>query len=1438
MSIVMNASANTKKLFQRKTLSSFFIFAFVMMSACTPKIRSAARTPAAVAPTNPSTISATGPTTVGSASVVTITLLDDDSVPITGVVPTFTSSNAADTEGVCNASDGAGVSTCTLDSTVAELKTLTIATPLAAAGKTGTTIFTADVAASLTATGFTDPIVAGVAQNITITAYDVHGNVATGYVGEVEITSNDGAATLPADYTFVAGDAGVRAISVTLRTAGANRTITATDTGNGALTATQSGIDVTAAAAAKLSFSSQQPVGGVDTDTNLATQPIVQVLDAYDNVVTTATDSVTLEASSSATCASVIASGVSATSNPLAAIAGSASFSAVKVLNTSATRLKATSGSLTAACSNAFVVTPGTFNTTTSTFTLNASTVGTGLTLTASVTPKDANGNNTTVGFTGEAQITFAYAGGTSTATFAATAAPVSGVYTSTVTGGTIGTATTITATINGSDLVTTRTLTVTGAAFGALDHFLVSMNAAPAAHTSETITITAQDASNNTVTTDTSTVVFTSTDDDVTLPANLTLAAGTGSTSITLRSVGSVTVTVTSGAITGSQTVTVQSCIGVCPTTKHTEYTTGRFVDHDSRFGGKWWNGWFLFSGGKDDGRKLIAYDGSNTQDVSSLMQENGRFDVDPGPINFINGDYALYSAFDFSDGKYYMYWADWANNTNIPVTHEVAANEVSYRFIRNSLAFKGLDTDGYRKLICIGHASTTADLTLNTSSCNTTSAAGGTGVVDPAPCGGGGALSTRHEEPLNITEYVAGGFDKNGYFTSLNYYGDRRLYYYNANMDTLTDISPIAGSITVAQTQVDSTGRLFYITSDGTSPELYVYTPGVGNLKLTHGWDAVPSIGTFAYNVDKFSYLEAADFVFYIADRSAGAVGTNKLFRVLSDGTSTAEVSNILAGDEGGIDVLVNGLGNIDSIANGGTGVALYHDGNNKDTTQYFTTASLYAYSGTLRVLSGIINGIASLWSYDPSTNSALTEVPLGFGSAEGYTSITPYPDPSMPTTISARAYKPVNDTTQAVMRSGSLAGNKRVINTGGTKGRDKPLYPTYFNGYIYYAGLDATGAYKLFKTDGTTITQISDTRGAGRSDGITAVVATSTGLWFTALASATALKLYRARANDGVTQVSDIMPGSSDQIANLVAGTSRVYFTATAAQRVYYITDDVSSATMASATTNCSLLTIGSSDSVYFRGGDELLHGYKTDGTTSTSPAPSGFIVGKGANTAWSGSYLYFSNLVGLMSRHNVDMGNTFDEVYKVPNVLTGLTYYRGHLYLFERIVSGPPSQYRIVDIYLNNTEANLADDITTTNSIIAFNDPSEAVPVFNGTQTFVYFTAQEADLSWTLFRWDPVGLALTRTAAASHTARPTLLTRVGSSLVFVNNHTADATVTGKISILDNTGTITDAAASLSQYHTDDITWIKNVNGTTYFNGNAAGTIDYTRLYQFQE
>src|SRR5439155_223342 len=93
------------------------------------------------------------------------------------------------------------------------------------------------------------------AFHFAVTAQDQFDNTATGYSGTLHFTSSDGQAVLPANSTLTNG---VGTFSATLRTAG-NRTLTATDTNNSAITGTSGTIVVSAAAATHFSVSAPSP---------------------------------------------------------------------------------------------------------------------------------------------------------------------------------------------------------------------------------------------------------------------------------------------------------------------------------------------------------------------------------------------------------------------------------------------------------------------------------------------------------------------------------------------------------------------------------------------------------------------------------------------------------------------------------------------------------------------------------------------------------------------------------------------------------------------------------------------------------------------------------------------------------------------------------------------------------------------------------------------------------------------------------------------------------------------------------------------------------------------------------------------------------------------------------------------------------------------------
>lgn len=91
--------------------------------------------------------------------------------------------------------------------------------------------------------GISTPVLAGSKQSLTVLARDAAGNIAVGYQGTVRFTSDDAAAVLPGDYTFLPADNGVHTFGVELHTPG-TRTVTAADLSNAALMGTHAPVVV------------------------------------------------------------------------------------------------------------------------------------------------------------------------------------------------------------------------------------------------------------------------------------------------------------------------------------------------------------------------------------------------------------------------------------------------------------------------------------------------------------------------------------------------------------------------------------------------------------------------------------------------------------------------------------------------------------------------------------------------------------------------------------------------------------------------------------------------------------------------------------------------------------------------------------------------------------------------------------------------------------------------------------------------------------------------------------------------------------------------------------------------------------------------------------------------------------------------------------------
>ncbi len=201
----------------------------------------------------------TNPTTSAVAHQVTIMALDQDNNTANGYLGTvhITSSDplvVAPADYTFQASDN-GVHALSATLRTAGTQSITATDTVSGSitgAQAGITVQAAG-AASLALSGFQNPTTTNGPHNLTMRALDAAGNTATGYRGTVHFTSTDPQAVLPADYTFTALDAGLQALSFTLKTLG-SQSITATDMATSSITGTQAGITVNDVAPSGLTY--------------------------------------------------------------------------------------------------------------------------------------------------------------------------------------------------------------------------------------------------------------------------------------------------------------------------------------------------------------------------------------------------------------------------------------------------------------------------------------------------------------------------------------------------------------------------------------------------------------------------------------------------------------------------------------------------------------------------------------------------------------------------------------------------------------------------------------------------------------------------------------------------------------------------------------------------------------------------------------------------------------------------------------------------------------------------------------------------------------------------------------------------------------------------------------------------------------------------------
>ncbi len=483
---------------------------------------------------------------IGSAHTVTVTAHD----PYGNLDPTYTGTvhlASSDAATVVSADVALvnGVGTFQVTPMTIGNQTLT-ATDVANASITGSSTITVTPGwATRFAVSTAPSTVAGVAQAVTVTAYDSFGDVSTVYTGNVALTSNDRQAVLPAAYTFTAADAGMHTFTVTLKTATSLAMITATDTNNAAITGSQTGIVVTPAAATRFGFSYIAPlvVTFPPQPQFMAGQNQLFFLNAYDafgnNASANYSGTVNLKSS-----------------DPQAVFPASYTFVPGGTNSVQVTFKTAGTQSITATDSVNPAIT-GTSSFTvgaaaTSTFSITGGDGAAGVLHSVTITARDPYGNFTS-GYNGTVHFTSS----DPSAILPPDTALVNGIATVSVRMMTVGTQT-LTATDTTTAAITGKeTISVTAAVLGGFD---VTNFPSTIAGTAHTFTVTARNTVGQVMSGYTGTVVFSSSDWQAALPASYTFTAsdkGQHTFTATLKTVGSQSISARDSAtpsINGAQ--------------------------------------------------------------------------------------------------------------------------------------------------------------------------------------------------------------------------------------------------------------------------------------------------------------------------------------------------------------------------------------------------------------------------------------------------------------------------------------------------------------------------------------------------------------------------------------------------------------------------------------------------------------------------------------------------------------------------------------------------------------------------------------------------------------------------------------------------------------------------------------------------------------------
>lgn len=350
----------------------------------------------------------------------------------------------------------------------------------------------------------------------------------------------------------------------------------------------------------------------------------------------------------------------------------------------------------------------------------------------------------------------------------------------------------------------------------------------------------------------------------------------------------------------------------------------------------------------------------------------------------------------------------------------------------------------------------------------------------------------NTKGNQTLSDSPTIVGEFNSELYFNALNSSGVYKLF--KTDGTTITQVSNIIGNQASADTVARFTvynGKAYFAASmSSTVRKLYsLNTNGViTQVSNTSGSNAVSDVPNYMMVWQNKLYFSAAT-----------AAGIFKLFSY--DGTTMTQVSNI------------NGNSTNDAIA-----------------SPYLATNYIYFWANNQ-------NGVIKLFKTDGTTVTQVSNTHNN-ESLSDVLSATPANLPGQVEYNGKFYFWGLNqnnsyklyctDGTTVTQVSNTINNNASADNVILSITYPKTVY--VFNGMLYFASAQAAGISKLYKTDGTTITQVSNLAGASVTDYIELRAVYNNDLYFTGLDSNGNQKLFKTDGTS-ITKVMDINSASED-------------------------------------------------------------------------------------------------------------------------------------------------------------------------------------------------------------------------------------------------------------------------------------------------------------------